>query len=184
MEKIAGERAGQAWVRRSEESRIQILDQLKSMVEQLRAVPPPEGFSVASILGGAIYDARLPGQPSRGPFKTVEDFHSSLRNNLVTEGCSVPEDLEELVGFHGQPCPSVLTHGDLSSLNILVQGDKVVGLIDWETAGWFPAYWEYTCAWNANPQNEFWRREVDKFLTPMPRELRMEGIRRKYFGDF
>lgn len=97
----------------------------------------------------------------------------------------MPGDLQELATFYRQaPSTSVLTHGDLSSLNILVRGDTVVGIIDWETAGWFPLYWEYTCASNVNPQNEFWRQEVDKFMTPMPHELRMEGIRQKYFGDF
>ena len=32
----------------------------------------------------------------------------------------------------------VLAHGDLSSLNIMVEADEVVGIVDWETAGWFP----------------------------------------------
>jgi len=34
----------------------------------------------------------------------------------------------------------VFTHGDLSSLNVLVRGDQIVGIIDWETAGWYPSY--------------------------------------------
>lgn len=78
----------------------------------------------------------------------------------------------------------MLTHGDLSSLNILVKDDQVVGIIDWETAGWFPAYWEYTTACQVNPQNSFWRHEIDRFLDPYPAELTMKGIRQKYFGDF
>ncbi|KND93106.1 hypothetical protein TOPH_02253 [Tolypocladium ophioglossoides CBS 100239] len=49
-----------------------------------------------------------------------------------------------------------------------MRGDDVVGIIDWETAAWFPCYWEYVCAWNVNPQNRFWQQEVDKFLTPRP----------------
>ncbi|KAI5455828.1 hypothetical protein BGZ63DRAFT_340010, partial [Mariannaea sp. PMI_226] len=76
----------------------------------------------------------------------------------------------------------VLTHGDLSSLNILVRGDEVVGVVEWETAGWFPSYWEYTCAENVNPLNTFYADEVDRFLTPMPNELKMENIKRKDSG--
>lgn len=38
---------------------------------------------------------------------------------------------------------AVLTHGDLSPRNIIVQDNKITGLIDWEIAGWFPEYWEY-----------------------------------------
>ena len=80
------------------------------------------------------------------------------------------------------PLP-VFTHGDLSSLNVLVRGDKIVGVIDWETAGWYPVYWEYTTASQVSPMNSFWREEIDKFLEPMPEALEMETIRQKYFGD-
>jgi RIO-like serine/threonine protein kinase len=31
--------------------------------------------------------------------------------------------------------PLKFIHGDLSSLNIIVRGDTIVGLIDWQTAG-------------------------------------------------
>ncbi|KAI2785854.1 hypothetical protein POX_h09616 [Penicillium oxalicum] len=50
--------------------------------------------------------------------------------------------------------PSTFTHGNLYRENVLVR--KVVGsvaneeeeyevaaLVDWETAGWYPSYWEY-----------------------------------------
>ena len=78
----------------------------------------------------------------------------------------------------------IVTHGDLSSFNILVRGDRVVGIIDWETAG-YPSYWEYSMAWWLfHPDNEFWRWETDRFLDPiMPQELEMEKMRIRYFGD-
>lgn len=40
----------------------------------------------------------------------------------------------------------VLTHSDFSPRNILVRGDQVVALIDWEMAGFYPEYWEYVKA--------------------------------------
>jgi hypothetical protein len=46
-----------------------------------------------------------------------------------------------------------------------------VGIIDWETAGWYSSYWEYTTACQVNPQILSWAHEIDKFLTPMPEEL-------------
>ncbi|KAJ3864462.1 hypothetical protein EV359DRAFT_355, partial [Lentinula novae-zelandiae] len=37
----------------------------------------------------------------------------------------------------------VFTHGDITRRNLLVDDNaKVVGIIDWEQAGWRPAYWE------------------------------------------
>ncbi|RYP13895.1 hypothetical protein DL766_009794 [Monosporascus sp. MC13-8B] len=128
------------------------------MVQQLRALEPPEGVGVSNIVGGPIYDSRLPRKENWGPFASADEFHKQLRDgiDLETHYEDVPEDLQELFAFHKQSFPKpVLMHGDLSSLNVLVQGDEVVGIIDWETAGWFPPYWEYVCAWNVNPQNQF-----------------------------
>jgi aminoglycoside phosphotransferase len=95
----------------------------------------------------------------------------------------LPPEVQELIKQQSKPWPLVFTHGDLSSLNILVRGGDIVGIVDWETAGWYPSYWEYTTAQQVNPQNSFWVHEIDKFLQPMPEELAMERIRQKYFGD-
>ncbi|KAJ5715183.1 Aminoglycoside phosphotransferase [Penicillium malachiteum] len=89
----------------------------------------------------------------------------------------------ELIEGQNKSWPLIFTHGDLSSLNILVRGDDIVGIIDWETAGWYPSYWEYTSAHQVNPQNSFWVHEIEKFLQPMPEELAMERIRQIRFGD-
>ncbi|KAI1325732.1 kinase-like protein [Xylariaceae sp. FL0255] len=187
MERIDGTSVGQSWVRRTEESKAKILSQLRAFIEQLRSVQPPIKRGVSNIVGGSTHDPRLPDQFYWGPFDSIDDFHLQLRNNipLDVDPKDAPPDLLELLAFYKQPFSDIrLTHGDLSSLNVLAKGDEIVGIIDWETAGWFPSYWEYVCAWNVNPQNEFWQQEVDKFLTPMPHELRMESIRKKYFGDF
>lgn len=57
-------------------------------------------------------------------------------------------------------------------------------IIDWETSGWCPTDWEYTTACQVNLYNEFWREEIDKFMEPLPKELKMETIRQRYFGPF
>ncbi|CAG8285396.1 unnamed protein product [Penicillium nalgiovense] len=38
----------------------------------------------------------------------------------------------------------VFTHGDLNPRNILAENGKITGIVDWENAGFFPEYWEYT----------------------------------------
>jgi thiamine kinase-like enzyme len=78
-------------------------------------------------------------------------------------------DIQDLIIQHQRSWPLKFTHGDLSSLNILARGDKIIGIIDWETAGWYPSYWEYTTACYVNRQNYFWREEIDKFLDPSRR---------------
>jgi len=44
--------------------------------------------------------------------------------------------MQELIALQESViCPPVLTHGDLSSFNILLRDDEVVGIIDWEITG-------------------------------------------------
>ena len=40
--------------------------------------------------------------------------------------------------------PIVFTHGDLCPRNIIVDpsSKRIVGIIDWAWAGWYPEYWE------------------------------------------
>ncbi|RMY86647.1 hypothetical protein D0861_05787 [Hortaea werneckii] len=187
MEKIKAANVGNMWSSLSQASRERIFQQLRPMIEELRTLQPPKGMGVANVDGGPIFDPRLPTQSEWGPFGGIDDFHKALVDHqdigsVVDED---QEDLRELAAFYRQTWHQpVFTHGDLSSFNILCEGDKVVGIIDWETAGWLPAYWEYTTAWNANPQNAFWQAEVDRFLQPLPHARAMDSVRRKYFGFF
>lgn len=53
------------------------------------------------------------------------------------------------------------THGDLNLGNILVQGApgsyNIVGVIDWEHAGWYPEFWEYFKLLCAVERSHEWR---------------------------
>ncbi|KAE8149260.1 kinase-like domain-containing protein [Aspergillus avenaceus] len=184
MERIKGDMIGIGWVNRSEESKTKLLIQLKNLVYEMRELQPPEGIGVSSVSRGPLFDCRLPGTSLRfGPFSSVQSFHRHLRGGMDFDP-RLDCEIKELITQHNCDWPIVFTHGDLSSLNILVRGDDIVGIIDWETAGWYPSYWEYTTACQVNPQNSFWINEIDKFLTPLPDELRMEKARQKYFGHF
>ncbi|RXG42229.1 hypothetical protein VDGE_30283 [Verticillium dahliae] len=187
MERIDGLYLANGWRQRTAESRANILNGLRGLIQQLRQIPAPTDCRVCNVDGGPIYDPRLPGPKHWGPFRAIDDFHRKLRADLDEPeyaGTPIPE-LGRLISFHQQPWPSpVFSHGDLSSLNILARDDTIVGIVDWETAGWMPPYWEYTSAWNVNPQNQFWQDEVDRFLEPFPEALAMDAIRRKYNGDY
>jgi len=190
MERVRGEMIASQWRLLSETSKASIFRQLTQIINELQSVPCPTE-EVSNVDGGPIRDYRL--QPSsRGPFRTVSDFHVSLQNTITLASLDLatslrPEtisDLTQLITFHETVSRApVLTHGDLSSLNIVIHKDTVVGIVDWKTAGWLPYYWEYTVAWHANPQNYFWQDEVANFLHPYDEALAMEKIRRGYFGD-
>ncbi|KAJ5720912.1 kinase-like protein [Penicillium malachiteum] len=183
MERIEGDIIGNGWVKRSEDSKAKLLSQLAEKIREMRGLRPPEGTMIASVDDGSLFDCRIPGPSLRfGPFDTIQDFHRHLRMGMEFDS-RLDTDIQELIKGQSKSWPLMFTHGDLSSLNILVRGDDIVGIIDWETAGWYPSYWEYTSAHLVNPQNSFWVHEIDKFLQPMPEELAMERIRQIHFGD-
>lgn len=190
MEFIKAYMLAYGWTSRSPESKAKIHQQLRRMMDELRSIPHPEHLGIANVTGGPLFDPRLPGHSLNfGPFKSTAGFHLHIREGCNRERCeALPSDRRDeickLIDQHEGTWPICFVHGDLSSLNILARGDEVVGIVDWDTAGWYPSYWEYTTAWHVNPFNDFWQEEVDKFLELMPEELAMEQTRRKYFKDF
>lgn len=183
MERIHGQMAAKGWVNRTDASKLNIHDNLKKLLLEMRGLIP-QSDAICSISGGSLYDLRIPQMTSRfGPFKSTREFHDFLRNGIQAHS-NHGDNFLKLISLHSQDWGTpIFTHGDLSSLNILVRGDDVVGIIDWETAGWYPPYWEYTTACQVNPQNLFWKAEIDRFLEPMPDALLMEQLRQRYFGD-
>lgn len=138
MDYIEGETLQQAWTTLTPAQRSDILIQLGGYIAQMRALQ-------------AIYLGRLDGQGvlipsiiprSGGPFSTLAEFHDWL--------VQPPKRLEAQSMYWHQittqlraECPIVFTHGDIASRNILVRGGRIVALLDWEFAGWYPEYWDY-----------------------------------------
>ncbi|RKF82150.1 hypothetical protein GcM1_174015 [Golovinomyces cichoracearum] len=183
MQKIQGEMLAHGWISRTAESKAKIHSQLREMVAEMRKLPPVT-CRVSNVDGGILYDGRIDGPMNFGPFENIQKFHQYLRGGLAAHETNL-DDVKELIAWHdGTWNMPVFTHGDLSSLNILARGDKVVGIVDWETSGWYPDYWEYTTAKQTNPFNLFWKDEIDSFLEPLPKAQAMEEIRQRYFGDY
>jgi len=184
MQKLRGKTLAVAWESLSDSSRAKILARLREYVLEMRSIPAP-GHEIASVDGGTLWDCRLPcGIERFGPFANTRDFHRFLRDGLDEAPPGHPE-IEEMIRLHKQEWgPPVFSHGDLSSLNILVDGERVVGIVDWETAGWWPPYWEYTTAHQVNPRNPSWAEHVDKVVDPWPEALKMDQVRQRWWGAF
>ncbi|KAL8713680.1 MAG: hypothetical protein Q9220_002206 [cf. Caloplaca sp. 1 TL-2023] len=182
---IEGHDIASGWRSRSEQSKTKLLDQLRHMITEMRQIPHPEHLGVASVTGGPVHDGRL-SDPKEifGPFKTVADFHLHVREGFDEDHTPERPELGQVVVEHREPWQICFTHGDLNAFNIIVRGDEVAGIIDWENAGWLPSYWEYTNAWHVNPFNTWWQDEVDKFLEREPKGLAMDRLRRKYWSMF
>ncbi|KAL2074289.1 hypothetical protein VTL71DRAFT_8067 [Oculimacula yallundae] len=193
MERIQGQSLAAAWRHLSKESREKIFLQLKGMLEELRTIELPPNTGVASCVGGSMYDFRLPHRTPRfGPFKTIQDFHSWLRGGMDETTRLGPHVTDEdaaaiqamIVKQNGSWPAPVFTHGDLNPTNIMVLGDQIVGIIDWEFSGWYPPYWEYTNAYFGNLIREKWQGIICSLLEAYPEELEMERTRQRWWGEF
>lgn len=190
MERLPGTDLSRVWHTLSEAQLESILAQLRRLLDEMRALPSPSQTRVQSCVGGSLRDFRIPHcRPRMGPFETIQQFHLWLRRGLQPD--EHPDMIQDYEGIgqmaakqDGAWPPPVFTHADLNPSNIMIEGDKIVGIIDWEASGWYPHYWEYTSAWYGNRIRPEWQDMIPKFLQPYPEELKMEILRQKWWGDF
>ncbi|KAJ6780380.1 hypothetical protein PWT90_03524 [Aphanocladium album] len=114
--------------------------QLMDFVSQLRAVTKTvnPGMAICNAAGEACREPRIKDFSPIGPFKDEAAFSQELRfsDEPIRRGHKI-----------------VFTHADLNPRNIMVRQVKsadgcgaweVSGIIDWETAGFYPEYWDCT----------------------------------------
>ncbi|KAK0490399.1 kinase-like protein [Armillaria novae-zelandiae] len=78
------------------------------------------------------------------PLKNIRSFHDMLLAN-VSFMSRMPRLLQMASPVYAKPHKLCFSHCDLNHTNILVTEDgQLAAIIDWEAAGWFPEYWEYT----------------------------------------
>ncbi|KAG6233384.1 hypothetical protein E4U26_002382 [Claviceps purpurea] len=136
-----------------------LVGDLQKCLSELRAIPKEVApkYAITNVLGTACYDGRLiigsVYDAARGdyfgPFVDEDDFNNTLR--------CIP--LPNVVHSSGHEI--VLTHGDLNLRNIMMHNGRLSGIIDWETCGWFPDYWDYTKAHFITMLHRRWLRIVD-----------------------
>lgn len=140
MSRLPGSPIGQNWSKRSDQSKARLLEQLKGYIQEMRTLKPPTS-GVKGVNGSKLYDMRIPGGVHGfGPFDTVRDFHSFLTSGIQMSPDQFPEVNELIMMHENSHFTTCFTHGDLNSANILVNGDDVVGIVDWDTCGWYPEY--------------------------------------------
>ena len=116
-----------------------IADQLLVVLNEMRSFPTE---ALGPVTGGPYSNRFMafPWQPPHAFLSTAEylDYYRSI----FLEMCG-PEYVEGLFSHFPMDAQAHLTHGDLLPHNILVDGSKITAIIDWETAGHYPEFWEY-----------------------------------------
>nr|POE61857.1 hypothetical protein CFP56_73161 [Quercus suber] len=146
--------------------RTSIAAQLHAHMQELRSISREDELTVASVTGGPIKDPILKYHSSQGPFATEEDFNAALV--AVHEELMYKAHCRSLVegALAQNKHKIVLTHGDLQGRNIMVAGGKLVGIIDWETCGWYPEYWEFAKCFAVSGWPKDWPDFVSQVLEP------------------
>ncbi|KFY12693.1 hypothetical protein V492_03725 [Pseudogymnoascus sp. VKM F-4246] len=116
--------------------------ELAGYLQQLRSLEPPEEGFIGSVSLGSSMDHRV-GHIRFGPFHSVSDFHDYLRLGGPLESWEYDPVVKKI---HSRPEPYKVkfTHADLNPTNVQYHNGKIQAIIDWEFAGWYPEYWEYT----------------------------------------
>ncbi|KAJ7449233.1 kinase-like domain-containing protein [Mycena latifolia] len=178
MEYVDGTELEAMWDDLQPIDRLAVMHQLRDYIGQLRRLKPPHPGAVEAINGTSCKDFRVRPDPF-GPFSSVAEFQTFLGRDWLMEnkpaeyGQSIPA-LQRCVS---RSYRTVFTHCDLAPRNILIKGTRIVGIVDWEMAGWYPEYWEYTQAFFSNllHPDGFWELfETEAVPERYPDELIME----------
>lgn len=174
MSVVPGSSLTDAWPNMNEIARRTTQAELYNYLHELRTVPSPTPAYIGSCSGGLAYDHRLNDGHACGPFASVSDFHDFI----VVPVARCPR--QELVKHYRDQLADnhevVFTHADLCGDHILVEPTtgKITGIIDWEMAGWWPAYWEYTKSRFGSRSQTWWIKLITRVLEPHEHERRIE----------
>lgn len=161
MDFVEGESLEDLWPTMSEEERQDICQQLREILVAMQSAESKTGI-IGSCRGGPFRECRRMGEYTGGPYQDEAGFNNYIANVINT----TPTDIRD--ALHSQLRTDhriVFAHGDLSQHNILIKDMNIVGLIDWEFAGWYPEYWEYVKFFDVQAKNQDWR-EYAKYIFP------------------
>ncbi|EEP80634.1 predicted protein [Uncinocarpus reesii 1704] len=194
MDYIPGENLHTLWPSLSTVEKSFILGQLRAILDKMRSLPAPDFFG--SVARGPVpyryFYSRDQNPAVTGPFANEADFSMALaeKSRLNWADTNQPGWTSRFfarnlpVALKGHDC--VFTHSDLHPQNIIVQQQQqpadsrstmkyyiVRAIIDWETAGWYPSYWEYAAAFALLQWTDDWPESLEAVVDPWPLEAAM-----------
>lgn len=163
VSKIPGQTLSKAWPHMSETCRDQCVDRVVSICKELSATHAEE---ITGIDGNHVPEQWLADNSPRGPSGTPPKYEFDFRPETFLKNCREVEGMDCSLPFQFYHC-------DLGPGNIIVDfvaDQVVVGVIDWECAGFFPRHWIRTkfrmCSSMDLPEGDTsdWRARVQRKL--------------------
>lgn len=126
------------------------LEELKMCVCAMRLWRSPGQEIIGSPIGTSLRSSRVPGHVM-GPFMDQEDLYEHLISPASAHAFKSTAEYESTLARADQLRQRhyriMFTHGDFKAHNVLVGDDgHLSGFLDWESAGWYPEYWEFMTA--------------------------------------
>ncbi|KAI9736740.1 MAG: hypothetical protein M1834_000944 [Cirrosporium novae-zelandiae] len=197
MENIVGNTLAVEWHSLSRKQKELISNKLRTIWDQLRNLPSPGYFG--SLHKRSFRDPlffsgnRATSLSTSGPFDTENAMNEALIKRYLLENLPVNKANFYRTVFSSvfQNHPSIFTHGDLQRKNIIITPvvkrigfeldstnsrktyghDYIVTIIDWQYAGWYPSYWEYSTAlYCCGRWGDDWSQWIEKILDPFVNE--------------
>ncbi|KAI1205303.1 uncharacterized protein F4807DRAFT_287490 [Annulohypoxylon truncatum] len=168
-EKAEGERLYDIWWDLDQDEREEIAKEVARHMNRWRLCVAD---SISSLSGGAVWGHdHLFGtrREGFGPFENDERLwdaiHAKLREKNVHETV-----IQTLRDYMPESAPCLLTHGDVSSYNVLVRDGRVSAILGLEKAARLPAWAEYVAAhFCCCKEDEQWKAMLTRHMTRYPR---------------
>ncbi|KAG2413371.1 hypothetical protein HFD88_002560 [Aspergillus terreus] len=190
---VPGFSLGMVWPSLTEANKNSIVGQLRRTFDEMRALPSP-GF-YGSVNRGPVphkyFFSREEDPAVTGPFQTEEEFGKAiaLRSQTMWSESKSHSFLSDYLARHLPYAlrnhPPTFTHGDLYRENLVrkvansvtnEEEYEVAALVDWETAGWYPSYWEYAHIFPLLQRIDDWPEYIEKILDPLLHEGTMMRV--------
>ncbi|KZT60859.1 hypothetical protein CALCODRAFT_515009 [Calocera cornea HHB12733] len=150
---------------------------LQDYLIAMRNIPNPYDYDICDAAGGTL-DVPLHGSYGDVPIlKSVGGFHAWVAQGIqLNKHWPTMQPILEPIFSKFNEEDTVFMHGDLSPRNIMVHRGRLSGLIDWETAGWMPSYWEYVSSDFDGPVGE----AIIKVAIPERYDAERRGLRMSF----
>ena len=154
MERVRGDRLDSIWSHLDDEKKQDVSNQLKVIFGELREISSPGGYCSLhqQPLRDHIFYTGIEevSQHLEGPFGNESELNDALIRKYLASGYLPMAKAD----YYRRAFPSVLTghpptftHGDFQRKNMIRNPESGrITIIDWEFAGWYPSYWEYSRA--------------------------------------
>lgn len=159
MTRMPGGELGTVSQSLSDDEKEYISRELKTYLGTMRQWANPWDGRICTISGTAIRSVRVP-MHCVGPYESEQEFNEYLIGASWAGGFPAEAEYQDARNraekIQPTPHPVVFTHGDPKPHNILVDKGRITAFLDWESAGWYPAYWEFTTALRFTFEKSWW----------------------------